>query len=42
LKLGKVVAEGGQKEEVVTAEIDPGLVDSTREEFRFLDNRVFK
>jgi predicted amidohydrolase len=40
--LGQVIAEGGEKEEVVTAEIDPGLVDSTREEFSFLDNRVFR
>ena len=40
--LGKVVAEGGENEEVVTAEIDPGLVDSVRAEFSFLDNRVFR
>lgn len=40
--LGQVVAEGGESEEVVTAEIDPGLVDSVREEFSFLDNRVFR
>ncbi len=40
--LGQVIAEGGEKEEVVTAEIDPGRVDSTREEFSFLDNRVFR
>jgi len=40
--LGQVIAEGGQKEEVVTAEIDPGLVDSVRSEFSFLDNRVFR
>ena len=40
--LGKVIAEGGEKEEVVTAEIDPGLVDSVRGEFSFLDNRVFR
>jgi omega-amidase len=40
--LGQVVAEGGEKEEVVTAEIDPSLVDSAREEFSFLDNRVFR
>jgi len=40
--LGQVVAEGGEKEEIVTAEIDPGLVDSAREEFSFLDNRVFR
>ena len=40
--LGQVVAEGGEKEEIVTAEIDPALVDSARKEFSFLDNRVFK
>ena len=40
--LGKVIAEGGENEELVTAEIDPGFVDSTREEFSFLDNRVFR
>ena len=40
--LGQVIAEGGEKEEVVTAEIDPGLVDSVRSEFSFLDNRVFR
>ena len=40
--LGQVVAEGGETEEIVTAEIDPGLVDSVRAEFSFLDNRVFK
>ena len=40
--LGQVIAEGGEKEEVVTAEIDPGLVDSARGELSFLDNRVFK
>jgi predicted amidohydrolase len=40
--LGQVIAEGGQKEAVVTAEIDPGLVDTVRSEFSFLDNRVFR
>ena len=40
--LGQVIAEGGEKGEVVTAEIEPGLVDSTRQEFSFLDNRVFR
>ena len=38
--LGQVVAEGGEKEEFVTAEVDPGLVDSVREDFRVLDDRV--
>ena len=36
------VVEGGEKEETLTAEIDPGLVDSVRSEFSFLDNRVFR
>ena len=40
--LGQVIADGGEKEDVVTAEIDPGLVDSVRREFSFLDNRVFR
>ncbi len=40
--MGQVVAEGGEKEEVVTAEIDPALVASVRKEFSFLDNRVFR
>jgi predicted amidohydrolase len=40
--LGQVIAEGGEKEEVVTAEIDPGFVDSTRQKLSFLDNRVFR
>lgn len=40
--LGKVIVEGGQKEEVVTAAIDPGFVDSVRAEFSFLGNRVFR
>jgi hypothetical protein len=37
-----VIAEGGEAGEIVTAEIDPGLVDSVRKEFSFLENRVFK
>ena len=40
--MGQVVAEGGEKEEVVTAEIEPALVVSVRKEFSFLDNRVFR
>jgi predicted amidohydrolase len=39
--MGRVVAEGGETEDVVSAEIDPGLVESVRKEFSFLDNRVF-
>ena len=40
--MGQVVAEGGETEAVVTAEIDPALVNSVRKEFSFLDNRVFR
>ena len=40
--LGQVIAEGSDTEEIVSAEIDPGLVDTVRAEFSFLDNRVFK
>ena len=40
--LGKVIAEAGETEEVVTTEIDPALVESVRKEFSFLDNRVFR
>lgn len=39
--LGQVVAEGGEEEELVSAKIDPSLVTSTREEFCFLNDRVF-
>ncbi len=38
--LGQVVAEGGEQEELVTAEIDPELVDSVRQDFSALDDRV--
>ena len=37
--LGQVVAEGSEKEDCVTAEIDPGLVDATRQEFPALNDR---
>ena len=40
--MGQVIAEGGEAGEIVTAEIDSGLVDSVRQEFSFLENRVFK
>ena len=39
--LGKVIAEGGEGECFVSAEIDPGFVDVVRKEFSFLDDRVF-
>ena len=38
--LGQVIAEGGEEEEFVSAEIDPSLVTSVREEFCFLGDRV--
>jgi predicted amidohydrolase len=38
--LGQVVAEGGEKEELIFAEIDPELVDVVRQNFSFLDDRV--
>jgi len=38
--LGRVVAEGGDKEEWVSARIDPGLVDTVRQEFPALEDRV--
>ncbi len=40
--LGKVLAEGGEGECFVSAEIDPGLVDAVRKEFSALDDRVFR
>lgn len=39
--LGSIIAEGGEQEEFVSAEIDPNFVDSVREEFCFLNDRVF-
>ena len=38
---GKVIAEGGEGECFVSAEIDPDLVDSVRKDFSALDDRVF-
>ena len=38
---GKVVAEGGEGECFVSAEIDPLFVDAVRKDFRVLDDRVF-
>jgi predicted amidohydrolase len=40
--LGQVIAEGGEEEQLVTAEIDPGLVDTVRQDFSALDDRVLK
>jgi predicted amidohydrolase len=38
--LGQIVAEGGDKEEFVSATIDPGLVEAVRREFPALQDRV--
>jgi len=40
--LGRTLAEGGEDEAMITAEIDPGLVDSVRAEFPALVDRVFR
>lgn len=40
--LGDIIAEGGEGECFVSAEIDPDLVDATRKDFPALDDRVFK
>jgi predicted amidohydrolase len=40
--LGNVVAEGGEKELLLSAEVDMNLVDSVRKEFSALNDRVFK
>ena len=40
--LGEVIAEGGEGECFVSAEIDPDLVDSIRKDFNALDDRVFR
>ena len=39
--LGQVVAEGGEDEQLVTAQIDPELVDAVRRDFPALRDRVF-
>jgi predicted amidohydrolase len=38
--LGRVVAEGGDEEELVSARIDPELVDTVRQDFPALEDRV--
>jgi len=40
--LGQVLVEGGEAEEIITAEIDPGMVDSTRSQFPALVDRVLR
>jgi predicted amidohydrolase len=39
---GQVAAEGGEGEEIVTAEIDPAQVEQARKEFPALADRVFR
>jgi len=40
--LGKVVADGGEEESLLSVEVDMNLVESVRKEFSALDDRVFK
>ncbi|MBW2237819.1 MAG: carbon-nitrogen family hydrolase, partial [Deltaproteobacteria bacterium] len=40
--LGQVLVEAGEAEEIITAEIDPGMVDSVRGQFPALEDRVFR
>jgi len=40
--LGKVVADGGEEESLLSVEVDMNLVDSVRREFSALEDRVFK
>jgi len=40
--LGRVMAEGGEEECILSSEVDMGLVDSVRKEFSALDDRIFK
>ncbi|MEW6674314.1 MAG: carbon-nitrogen family hydrolase [Thermodesulfobacteriota bacterium] len=37
---GRIIVEGGENEEIVSADIDPARVDSYRAEFGFLKDRV--
>ena len=40
--LGQVLAEAGEEEEILSADIDPGMVASVRGDFPALSDRVFK
>ena len=40
--LGQIVAQGDEQEQLVSAEIDMGLVDSVRQDFSALDDRVLR
>ena len=37
--LGEVLAQGGDAQTILFAEVDPGVVSSTREKFPFLQDR---
>ncbi len=39
--MGNVVAEGNEGEGYINAELDPELVNSVRNDFRALDDRIF-
>ena len=39
--MGNVIAEGNEGEDYINAELDPELVNSVRNDFRALDDRVF-
>ena len=39
--LGNVIAEGNEGEDYIFNELDPGLVNSVRNDFRALDDRIF-
>ena len=38
--LGRVVAEGGNEEELISIRIDPGMVDTVRQDFPALEDRI--
>jgi predicted amidohydrolase len=40
--LGNVIAEGAEGEGIISAQVDPSAVDSVREDFSALDDRVFR
>jgi predicted amidohydrolase len=40
--MGRVVADGGEKESLLSVEVDMNLVDAVRKEFSALEDRVFK
>jgi hypothetical protein len=38
--LGRVVAEGGNEEELVSTRIDPGMVDTVQQDFPAFEDRI--